>query len=160
MARRRWRPLQLRPRSHTQSAGRCESSARKICAWSALAARSQRRLLLDDHLGAHRNPVVEINDVGVYQSEAAGRDRTPDRLRLIGAVDTIDGVPEIKCAGAERIAGATSQPPRDIGLTLDHFLRRRPVRPLLLAGNLQKSLPLKTLAADADPVAQRATAGL
>src|SRR3984893_3923030 len=97
--------MQLRPRPRSQSGGRCESSVRKICARSALAARSQRRLLLDDHLGAHRNPVVEIDNVGVYQPEATGRDRTADRLRLVGAVDTIDGVPEIERARAERIAG-------------------------------------------------------
>jgi hypothetical protein len=49
---------------------------------------------------------------------------------------------------------------RQIGLALDHLRRRRPVRPLLLVGDVHQPLPLKTVAADADAVADRATARL
>src|SRR5262249_29326845 len=57
---------------------------------------SQFRLLPDDNLGPDRNSLVEIGDVAIDQPEASGRNRAPDRLRLIGAVDTIDGGAKIE----------------------------------------------------------------
>ena len=33
-------------------------------------ARSQRRLLCDDHFGTHLGPVVKVHDIGVHQPEA------------------------------------------------------------------------------------------
>src|SRR5665213_4266693 len=57
--------------------------------------RLQFRLLPDDDLGADRNAVVEIGDVGIDQPEAAGRDLGADRIRPVGAVDAVDGGAEI-----------------------------------------------------------------
>src|ERR1041385_1343138 len=121
---------------------------------------SDFRTLPDHDRGADRNALVEIAHVGVGQTEAAGRHRGADGLRLIGAVDSIHRVAEIECARAERIARTPGHPARQIRLALDHLLGRRPVRPLLLLGDLQKSLPLEAVAADADAVADRAAAGL
>ena len=44
------------------------------------------------------------------------------RLRRIGAVDTIDGIAKIHGTRAERITGAAGHEPRQIRLTLNHFL--------------------------------------
>src|SRR5437899_961366 len=66
----------------------------------------QLGLLPDDDLGANRHAVIEIGDVGVDQTEAAGGDGGADRVRTIGAVDAIDGCAEIHRARAERIAWA------------------------------------------------------
>src|SRR3984957_3947795 len=129
--------------------------------WAVKAARRlQRRLLPHDHLGADRNATIKVGNVGIDQPEASGRDGGADRIRPVGAVDTIDGGPEIHRAGAERVAGSAGHEARQIGLALDHLGRRRPVRPFRLARNAQQSLPLESVAADADAVAQRAVVTL
>src|SRR6476619_1962148 len=92
-------------------------------------ARSDFRTLPDDHLGAHRNAVVEIGDIRVGQPETARRHRGADGLRLVGAVNAIDRGAEIHRAGAERIARPAGHPARQIRLALDHFVRWGPVRP-------------------------------
>src|SRR5579862_3951721 len=120
------------------------------------ASRLQLRLLPHDDLGADRDPVIEIGDVGIDQPEAAGRDGGADGVGTVGAVDTIDGGAEIHRARAERVAGSAGHEARQIRLTRDHLRRRRPVGPFRLARNAQKSLPLESIAADADAVTQRA----
>src|SRR5436190_19174431 len=55
----------------------------------------QFRLLPDNHLGADRNALVEVGDVGVDQPEAAGRDGGADGVGPVGAVNAIDGGAEI-----------------------------------------------------------------
>src|SRR5580693_6236509 len=113
----------------------------------------QFRLLLHDHLGAHGYAVIEVGDVGIDQAEAAGGDLGADRIGAVGAVDTIDGGAEIHGARPERVARAAGHEARQIGLAGDHLGWRRPVRPLRLLGDVQKPLPLKAVAADADAVA-------
>src|SRR6202049_2679680 len=71
----------------------------------------QFRTLAHDDLGPDRNPVVEIHAVPVHEPEAARRNRVPDRLRLIGAVDAVDRVAEVKGARPEWIAGAAGHEP-------------------------------------------------
>src|SRR5579863_2988413 len=83
-----------------------------------------------------------------------------DRLGLIGAVDPIDGRAKIHGARAERIAGAAGHESRQIGLAFDHFRRRAPVRPFLLARDLLQAGPREAVAADADAVAKRSVARL
>src|SRR5262245_49087689 len=107
--------------------------------------RSQRWLLLHDHFGSDLRPVVKIDHIRIDQPETARRHRRTDGLRLVGAVDAIDRAAEIERARAERIGGATCHPARQIRLPVDHLRWRRPVRPLLLARDLQKALPLETL---------------
>jgi len=46
-----------------------------------------------------------------------------------GAVNPVQRLAEIECAGAERIAFAAGHEARQIGLALDHFRRRIPIRP-------------------------------
>src|SRR5712672_2040262 len=129
--------------------------------WSwTQSPRLQFRLLPHDNLGADRNTLIEVGHVGVDQPETAGRDGGADRIRPIGAVDTIDGGAEVKRAGAERISGAAGHEARQIGLARDHLRRRCPVRPLRLARDVQQSLPLESFAADADAIAQRAAVAL
>src|SRR5919106_3482802 len=102
--------------------------------------RSDFRTLPDDDLGADRNAFVEIGHVGIGQTEAARRHRGADGLRLVGAMNAVDRAAEIQRARAERIAGSAGHPARQIGLALYHLLGRRPVRPFLLAADLQQSL--------------------
>src|SRR5712691_6643551 len=115
----------------------------------------QFRTLAHDDLGPDRNPVVEIHDVPIHQAEAARRNRMADRLRLIGAVDAVDRVAEIKGTRPERIARAAGHEPRQIRLAVDHLRRRDPIGPFGLARNAQQPRPLEAVAADPDPVAQR-----
>src|SRR6266404_3541231 len=120
----------------------------------------QFRLLPHDHLGADRNAIIEVGDVGIDQPEATGRDRGADRIRPVGAVDAIDGGAEIERASAERVAGSAGHKARQIRLADDHLRRRRPVRPFRLARDVEQPLPLESLAADADAIAYRAAASL
>src|SRR5206468_8979418 len=76
----------------------------------------QFRLLPDNHLGADRDTLVEIGDVGVDQAEAAGRDGGADGVRPVGAVDTVDGGAEVHRARADRVAGAAGHEARQIWL--------------------------------------------
>src|SRR3954467_905378 len=68
--------------------------------------RSDFRTLPDHDLGADRNALEKVAHVGIGQPEAAGRHRSADGLRLVGAVDAVDRAAEIERAGAERIARA------------------------------------------------------
>src|SRR5882724_218017 len=120
----------------------------------------QRRLLPHDDLGADRDTVIEVGDVGVDQPEATGRDRGADRVRPVGAVNAVYGGAEIKRAGAERVAGPAGHEARQIGLARDHLRRRRPVRPFRLARNRQQALPLKAVATDTDAIAYGAAVAL
>src|SRR6478736_4183570 len=122
--------------------------------------RLQFRPLPHDNLGADRNAVVEVGDVGIDQPEATGRHRGADRIRPVGAVDAIDGGAEVHGAGAERVAGSAGHDARQIGLAGDHFRRRRPVRPFGFARDIEKPLPLESFAADADAIAYRAAVAL
>src|SRR5258705_8741622 len=108
------------------------------------------RALTHDDLGADGNPFIEIRDFRIDQAEAAGGHRAADGLRLVGAVDAINGVAEIQGARAHRIARPARHEAREIRLALDHLRRRRPIRPFLLARYLQQPLPLEAVAADAD----------
>src|SRR6476659_3991768 len=81
-----------------------------------------------------------------------------DRRRLIGAVDAIDGVAQIEGARAERIAFAAGHETRQIRLSLDHFFRRMPVRPLAHVADTFGTGPSEAFASDADAVTQRLAA--
>src|SRR4051812_23052129 len=75
-------------------------------------------------------------------------------------MNAVDRGAEVERAGAERIAGAARHEARQIGLARDHLRRRGPVRPFRLARDRQQTLPLKTVAADADAVAYGAAVAL
>src|ERR1017187_8113695 len=136
------------------------ATSKHVVLSTAGTARSQLRLLADDHFGPDRNAIVQIDDIGIDQAETSRRHGRSDGLRRIGAVDAIDGGPEIKRARAQRIAGPAGHEARQIRLALDHFGRRYPVWPFLLAGDAQQPLPLKAIAANADSITDRAPIGL
>src|SRR5262249_5667872 len=64
---------------------------------------------------------------------------------------------EIECARAERVALATGHEARQIGLALDHFDGRMPVRPLGHARDALGARPGEALTANADAVSHRLT---
>src|SRR5580692_980984 len=78
-----------------------------------------------------------------------------NRVRLVCAVNAIDGAAEIHGARAERIAGTARHEPRQVGLALNHFRRRAPIRPFLLARNLLQAGPGEAIASHAYAVAKR-----
>src|SRR5262245_37718625 len=112
------------------------------------------------HLGADLDPFIEIDHVLVAHADAAGRDRRSDRPGLVRAVDTIERRAEIHRAGAERILRPAFHVARQIGAALEHFGRRRPIRPFTLARNLADARPGEAGPADADAVADRGAVAL
>ena len=131
--------------------------------WKSIGCRSRRlqfRLLPDDDLGADRNALVQVGNVGIDQPETAGRNSGADGVGPVGAVNAIHGGAEIHRPRPERIAGPAGHEARQIRLARDHLRRRRPVRPFGLARNVHQSLPLEAFAADADAIAQRAAIAL
>src|SRR5437016_190516 len=91
---------------------------------------SRRRPAGEDHdARADLNALVEVRDVFVGQTDAArGHERTDGR-GLIGTVNSIQGLAEVKRARAERIAVAAGHEARQVGLAFDHSGRWIPVRP-------------------------------
>src|SRR6266536_6641967 len=77
----------------------------------------------------------------------------PDGLRLIGAVDAVDRVAEIKRARPELIARPPGHEPRQIRLAVDHLRRRNPIGPFRLARDAKQARPLESVYPS--PVAQR-----
>src|ERR1700675_4063841 len=132
----------------------------KMDRWREQSPGLQCRFLPHDDLGADRNAIVEIGDVGIDQPEAAGGDLGADRIRPVGAVDAVDGGAEIHRARPQRIARPPGYEARQIGVRGDRLGRRCPVRPLRLARDAQKPLPLEAVAADTDAVADRSAARL
>src|SRR5262249_12339956 len=117
--------------------------------------RPPRLILPHNDFGADVYPVVEIDHVVVDKPEAARRHCLPDRLRSIGAMNPIYRGAKKHRTRAERVAGPAGHKAWQIGLPLEHFWRRMPVRPLDLAAYLKKPLPSETVAADTDAIAHR-----
>src|SRR5271166_6783927 len=121
---------------------------------------SESHSLPDDDLGADRHPIVKVDHVVVDEPKAARRDGVADRLRLVRAVDAVHGLTEVHRARAHRIARAARHETRQVGLALDHFRRRTPVRPFLLARDLLQAGPLEALSTDTNAVADGPVVGL
>src|SRR4029077_4139638 len=83
------------------------------------ALRLQFWLLPDDDLGADRNALVKVGNVGVDQPETARRHSRTDGVGPVGAVNAIHGGAEIHCPRPERVAGSAGHEARQIGLALD-----------------------------------------
>src|ERR1035437_1105332 len=122
---------------------------------------------------ADRRVMVEIDDILVDHSDAAGRNTLADGPRFDGAVDAVKRVlvalPEVHGAGTERIARAAGHAeaalqfahlPPQLGLALNHLLGRIPVRPLLLVVDCRRARPAEALAPYADAIAERQPATL
>jgi hypothetical protein len=59
------------------------------------------------------------------------------------------------CAVSERIVDAASHVTRQVGATLNHLARRRPVGPFALAGDMFDAGPFEARPPDADPISDR-----
>src|SRR5262249_36211794 len=109
----------------------------------------------DHDFGSDADATVQIDDVGVLQPDASARYVLADGARIIGAVDAIFGIAEIKRPRSQRIAGTAADPARQIGLARHHLRRRDPIRPFGLANDCFNSRPGEALASDADAIAHR-----
>ena len=69
----------------------------------------------------HGHGCREVHDVPIGQPNASRGHKRADGRRLIGAVDAINGVAEIKCARAERVARTTRHETRQVGLAVNHL---------------------------------------
>ena len=98
---------------------------------------------------------VEVGDVVVGEPDAARRHEGADGRGLVGPVDAVQRLTEVKRARAERVAVAACHEARQIRLAVDHLFRRMPVRPLRHSRHFFRAGPGEALAADADAVAQR-----
>src|SRR5262249_61255304 len=100
-------------------------SARLASRWACRRRANAARVVCQyNHLRSDPDATVEIDDVGVLQPDASARNVLADRARIIGAVDVIFGIAEIKRARAQRISGTAADPARQIGLTRHHLRRR------------------------------------
>src|SRR5450830_503153 len=100
--------------------------------------RTERRAALmrrqDYHDGAHLDPLVEVDDVLVGHTDAARGNRLTDIFRLVGAVDTIEGV----LVAVEQIHGA-----RTHWALRARTDKRRHVHALPLAGGRRPRRPFR-----------------
>src|SRR5450830_1726691 len=135
-------------------------TSRNIISSMAGIARSQFWVLPDDNFCPDWSAIIKISDIVIDQAETSGRNGCSDGLRLIGAVDAIDGRTKIKRTRPQGISRPSGHEAGQIRLALDHFGGRRPVWPFLLAGDAQQPLPLKAIAANADAITDRAPIGL
>src|SRR5947209_7001116 len=113
-----------------------------------------------DHLRAHLHAAVEIGDVLVAHADAARGHLGADGPWLVRAVDAIERGAEIHRARAGWVLRAADHAARQVGAALEHFGRRRPVRPLGLARDALPARPGKARPPDADAVAARLAAVL
>src|SRR5579871_3176832 len=116
---------------------------------------SKRPSVQHHHGGADGDTIIEIDHVLIGHAEAAGGDGLSDRLRLVGAVDTIERRAEIERPRPERVLDTATHVSRQIGPARDHLPRRRPVGPFPLGRNAVHPAPAEAVAADPDAVAQR-----
>src|SRR5207244_11469778 len=94
-------------------------------------------------------------DVLVDEANAARGHELANGRRLVGAVNAVDRLSEIEGAGTQRITRSAGHEPRQIGLALDHFGRRIPIRPFLHAGETLDAGPGESLASHADAIPHR-----
>src|SRR4051794_20254675 len=98
----------------------------------------------DHDSGTERRALVEVDDVLVEHTNAAGGDALTNGPGLVRPVDPVKRIlvtlPEIHGAGTEWIARPASDAETasqcaevflELGLTLDHFFWRIPIRPFL-----------------------------
>ena len=70
--------------------------------------------------------------IGIAHADASARDLRADGGRIVGAVNTMVGVAEIKCARAKWIARATTDPARQVRLTGNLFRLAESRRAILI----------------------------
>ena len=85
-----------------------------------------------DHFRSDRNATIKMGDIGIAHADASARDLRADGGRIVGAVNTMVGVAEIKCARAKWIARATTDPARQVRLTGNLFRLAESRRAILI----------------------------
>ena len=140
----------------------CRGSVRRQCrvrrsqggvAWRSLRWSTGSGCRKHDHFRSDFHPPIKVHDVLIGQPDTAGRNPLPDRIGVVGAVNSIFRLAQIHRPGAERVAGTACHKPRQIGLTHKHLCGRTPIRPFCLAGHRLLTGPCETFAANADAVA-------
>ncbi len=79
----------------------------------------------------------------------------PDRIGLIGAMNSIKRARKIHGARAKRIVRSALHMTRKVGPTPQHLRWRRPVRPLSLVADMGGAGPGKSWPSDPDPIPER-----
>ena len=117
----------------------------------------RRRIRSGQHndTGAHHDPPVEVLDVLIGQTNAAGGHEAADSGRLIGAVDAVFSIAQIHRARTERIGLAPGHEAWQVRLARDHLLWRQPVGPLFHTADALGARPGEAFAADTDAVTDR-----
>src|SRR5262249_34725351 len=118
------------------------------------------QLLNHDHLRADLHPGVQIDDILVAHADAAGRDLRTDGPRLVGTMDAIKRRAEVQRTRSERIVRTALHVPRQIRPAPQHFLRRRPIRPLAFVRDVVNACPGEARAPHADAVTYGASTAL
>jgi hypothetical protein len=103
------------------------------------------------------DPIIEVDDIVVAQSNAPRSSGGTDGVRLVRAMDAIHGIAQVHCACAERIGRAAAHMMGQIGPPPQHLGGRRPIRPLPLVSNGRGPAPREAIATDADAVSQSLT---
>src|SRR5829696_3817359 len=137
--------------------GRASCPCASACRPRSFFSTSEPALSLpDDHLRAGFDAIVEVDHVDVAHADAAGRHGPADGLRLVGAVDAIQGVAvalvEIERAGAHWVARPAAHV-LHVGPALLHLRRRVPNGPLGLAGDTGRAGPPESLLANGHGIA-------
>jgi len=129
-------------------------------------ARTKLRRGKHDDSRANGRPAVQVDDILVGQTNAAGRNILTDGPRLIRAMDPIKCIlvvlPQVKCAGSERVCETSRHArsalyfghrPPQLRPAFDHFLRWIPIRPRAFSPNGGNAGPREPFPADSNPVA-------
>src|SRR6516165_4781487 len=102
---------------------------------------------------ADSHAAVEVFDIFVGQTNTARGHEGAYGGGLIGAVDTVFRVTEIHRACPKRIGFTPGHEARQVGLALNHLLRRQPVRPFFHAADVLGARPSEALTTYTNPVA-------
>ena len=113
---------------------------------------------MTNRLARHHDPradlgsPVEIDHVLIRHADAAGRNRLPDRIRLIGAMDAVERAGEIHGARAERIVRSPLHMARKVWPAPQHLGRRRPIGPFSLVADACDAGPGESRPSDTNAV--------
>src|SRR6185312_3670423 len=118
------------------------------------------RLVLHNDRGSDAHAAIEIDHVLIRHAEAAGRYCLSDRLRLVGAVNAVEGRTEIERTRPERVLDTAGHVAGQVGPASAHLRGRRPARPFALGADAVHAAPAEAVAPDADAVAQGRAARL
>jgi hypothetical protein len=112
-------------------------------------------LTRNHHTRANPCALIKVDHVLVRHADAARRNRLSDRIRFIGAMDSIECAREIHGARAEGIVRTPVHMTGKVRPTPQHLGRWSPIRPLSLVPDTGSASPRKPWPSDADAVLER-----